>query len=165
MWGCGNAPQPGGLRGLGGDGAGGRGWGGERAGRGRVGVEVVVGEHRYGLELLIAQQVGLVDDQDGGFAAFVAFGGQDGGGLGGEPGAAAVGLAAEGGDDHLVQAADADHRVGQGDDGVPGGGQAGQDGAGRGGLAGPDFTSDDADRAFGDAPGDAGDGLVVRGAT
>src|SRR5260370_6437282 len=135
----------------------------EQAGQGRVGVEVVVGEHPYGLELLVAQQVGLVDDQDGGFAALVAFGGQDGGGLGGEPRAAAVGLGAGGGDDHLVQAADADHRVGQVDAGVPGRVQAGQDGADRGGLAGPDFTSDDADRAFGDAPGDAGDGLVVRG--
>ena len=135
----------------------------EQAGEGRVGVEVVVGEHPYGLELLVAQQVGLVDDQDGGFAALVAFGGQDGGGLGGEPGAGAVGLAAEGGDDHLVQAADADHGVGQVDDGVPGGVQAGQDGADRGGLAGPDFACDDADRAFADAPGDAGDGLVVGG--
>ena len=82
-------------------------------------------------------------------AAFVAFGGEDGGGLGGEPGVAAVGLAAEGGDDHLVQAADADHRVGQVDDGVPGGVQAGQDGADRDGLAGADFAGDHADGAFG----------------
>src|SRR5207302_6049010 len=89
----------------------------EQRGEGRVGVEVVVGQHADGLELLVAQQVGFIDDQDGGFAAFVAFGGQDGGGLGGEPGAGAVGLAAEGGDDHLVQAADADHGVGQVDDG------------------------------------------------
>jgi len=47
--------------------------------------------------------VGFVDDQDGGAAALVAFGGQDGGGLGGEPGAGAVGGAAEGSDDRLVQ--------------------------------------------------------------
>src|SRR5258705_13189374 len=105
----------------------------------------------------------LVDDQYGGLAPFIAFGGEHGGGLGGEPGVAAVGLAAEGGDDHLVQAADADHRVGQVDDGVPGGVQAGQDGADRDGLAGPDFARYDAYRAFADAPGDAGDGLVVGG--
>ena len=46
---------------------------------------MVVGQHPDGLELLVAQQVGFVDDEDGGAAAFVAFGGEDGGGLGGEP--------------------------------------------------------------------------------
>ena len=40
--------------------------------------------------------------------------------------------AAEGGDDHLVQSADADHGVGRVDDGAPGGVQSGQDGADRG---------------------------------
>src|SRR4029077_439066 len=49
-------------------------------------IEVVVREHPYRLELLIPQQVGLVDDQDGGLAALVALGGEHGGGLGGEPG-------------------------------------------------------------------------------
>src|SRR5207253_10736641 len=53
--------------------------------------------------------------------------------------------------------------VGRVVDGMPGRIQAGQDGADRDGLAGPDFTRYDADRAFGDAPGDAGDGLVVGG--
>ena len=107
--------------------------------------------------------MGLVDDQDGGLAALIALGGEHGGGLGGEPGVAAVGLAAEGGDDHLVQAADADHGVGQVDDGVPGGVQPGQDGADGDGLAGADFAGDHADGAFGDAPGDPGAGLVVGG--
>src|SRR5579863_605384 len=50
-----------------------------------------------------AGPVGKVDDQDGGLAALVALGGEHGAGLGGEPGVAAVGLAAEGRDDHLVQ--------------------------------------------------------------
>jgi hypothetical protein len=65
--------------------------------------------------------VGFVDDQDGGLAALVASGGGHGGGLGGEPGVAAVGLAAEGRHDHLVQPPYADHRVRQVNDGVPGG--------------------------------------------
>ena len=41
----------------------------------------MVGEHADGFELFVAQQVGFVDDQDGGASAFVAFGGQDGRGL------------------------------------------------------------------------------------
>jgi hypothetical protein len=93
-----------------------------------------------GFELFVAQQVGFLDDQDGGAAAFVAFGGQDGGGLGGEPGAGPVGLAAEGGDDRLVQSADADHGVGQVDDGVPGGVEGGEDGADGDGFPGADFA-------------------------
>jgi hypothetical protein len=133
---------------------------GEQGGEGGVGVEVVVGEHADGFELFVAQQVGFVDDQYGGAAAFVAFGGQDGGGLGGEPGSGAVGLPAEGGDDGFVQAADADHGVGQVDDGVPGGVQAGEHGADRDGLAGADFAGDDANIG---APGDAGDCFVVGG--
>src|SRR6266568_8435332 len=52
------------------------------------------------------------------------------------------------------QAADADHGVGQVDDGVPGVVEAGQDGADGDGLAGADLAGDDADGAFGDAPGD-----------
>ncbi|HTS95607.1 MAG TPA: hypothetical protein VMI33_03225, partial [Streptosporangiaceae bacterium] len=107
--------------------------------------------------------MGLVEDQDGGLAALVALGGEHGAGLGGEPGVAAVGLAAEGRDDHLVQPAYADHRVGQVDDGVPGGVQAGQDGAHRDSLARPDFACDNTDGPFGDAPGDPGAGLVVGG--
>src|SRR5690242_19497857 len=51
----------------------------EQAGERGVGIEVVVGEHPYRLELFIAQQMGLVDDQDGGLAALVALGGENGG--------------------------------------------------------------------------------------
>jgi hypothetical protein len=55
------------------------------------------------------------------------------------------------------------HRVGQVDDGVPGGVQAGQEGADGGGLAGADFSVMTPDGALGGAPGDAGEGLVVGG--
>src|SRR5207247_8489945 len=115
------------------------------------------------LKLLIPQQMGLVDDQDGGLAALVAFGGEHGGGLGGEPGVAAVGLAAEGGDDHLVQAPYADHRVRQVDDGVAGGVEAGQDGADGGGPAGGDLACSHPDGPFGDAPGGSAPGLAGGG--
>src|SRR5437899_12541974 len=107
--------------------------------------------------------MGFVDDQHGGLAALVALGGEHGGGLGGEPGVAAVGLAAEGRDDHLVQPPYADHRVRQVDDGVAGGIEAGQDGAHRDRLARPDFGGYQPDGPFGDAPGDPGAGLVVGG--
>jgi hypothetical protein len=46
---------------------------------------------------------------------------------------------------------------------VPWGVEAGQDGADGDGLAGAHFSGDDADGALADAPGDAGDGLVVGG--
>ena len=65
--------------------------------------------------------------------------------------------------DLLADAAGADHRVGEVDDRVPGGVQAGQDGADGDGLARADLAGDDADGALADAPGDAGDGLVVGG--
>ena len=63
----------------------------------------------------------------------------------------------------VVDAADPDGGVGQVDDGVAGGVQAGQCGADGDGLAGADLAGDHADAAFADAPGDAGDGLVVGG--
>ena len=122
-----------------------------------------VGQHPDGFQLLVGEQVGFVEDQDGGAAAFFAFGGEGFAGLGGQPGAEVGGGLAEGGDDLFVDAADPDHRVGQVDDGVPGGIQAGQDGADGDGFPGADFAGDDADGAFADAPGDAGDGLVVGG--
>ena len=43
-------------------------------------------EHPDRFELLVVEQVGLVDDHDGGAAAFGVFGGQRVGGLGGEGG-------------------------------------------------------------------------------
>src|SRR4249920_1715128 len=135
----------------------------EQAGQGGVLVHRGVGEHADGFQLLVGEQVSFVQDQDGGAAAFFAFGHEGLAGLGEQPGSQVGGGLAEGGEDLFADAADPDHRVGQVDDGVPGGIQAGQDGADRDGLAGSDLAGDDADRAFADAPGDAGDGLVVGG--
>ena len=67
---------------------------GERASR----VHVLVGEHPDGFQLVVVEQVGLVEDQDGGAAAFGVFGGQRVAGLG-DQGGVVGGVAAEGGDD------------------------------------------------------------------
>jgi hypothetical protein len=73
----------------------------------------------------VVEEVGFVDDEDGGAAAFGLFGGEGVGGLGDEGGVVDQGLPAEGGDDLVVDAADSDGGVGQVDDGVAGGGQGG----------------------------------------
>jgi hypothetical protein len=59
----------------------------------------------------VVEQVGLVDDQDGGAAAFGLFDGQGVGGLGGEGGVVDEGLPAQGLDDLVVDAADPDGGV------------------------------------------------------
>ena len=84
----------------------------------------MVGEHPDGFQLVVCEQVRFVDDQDGGAAAFGVFGGEGVGGLGDEGGGVEAGDAAEGGDDVVQDAADADGGVGEVDDGVPGGVQA-----------------------------------------
>jgi hypothetical protein len=91
------------------------------------------------------------------------FGGQGVGGLGGQGGVVGQGLATEGGDDAVVDSPDADGGVGQVDDGVAAAIQARQCGAHGDGLAGANLAGDDADAAIGNAPADAGDGLVVGG--
>ena len=73
----------------------------------------------------MAEQVCLVDDQDGGPAPFGGFPGQDAPGLDGEGGGAVDGLAAEGGDDVGEDAADAGGGVADVDDGVAGGVEVG----------------------------------------
>ena len=85
---------------------------GERAG----GVHVVVGEHPDRFELVVVEQVRLVDHHDGGAAAFGVFDGQRVGGLRDQGGVVGQGLAAERGDDLVVDAADPDRGVGQVDD-------------------------------------------------
>ena len=65
---------------------------GERAG----GVHVVVGEHPDRLELGVVEQVGLVDDQDGGAAAFGLFDGEGVDGLRDEGGVVGQRVAARG---------------------------------------------------------------------
>ena len=84
----------------------------------------------------MAEQVCLVDDQDGGPAPFGGFPGQDAPGLDGEGGGAVDGLAAEGGDDVGEDAADAGGGVADVDDGVAGGVKVGDGGADRDCLAG-----------------------------
>jgi hypothetical protein len=116
----------------------------------------VVGEHADGFELAVVEQVGLVDDQDGGAAAFGGLAGQDVVGLGGQGGGAVGGAAAEAGDDVVVDAADAGGGVGEVDDGVPGGVDAGQGGAGGDGLAGADLAGDDAEGDRENQPPNAG---------
>ena len=74
-----------------------------------------------------------------------------------------AGAAAEGGDDVVVDAADAGGGVADVDDGVPGGVQAGERGADRHGFPGADFAGDHAEGLLGDGPGDAGGGLGVGG--
>jgi hypothetical protein len=70
-------------------------------------------------------------------------------------------VAAEVADDLGVEAALADAGVGEVDDGVAHGVELGDRGAGGDGLAGADLAGDDPDGAFGDQPGDAGDGFGV----
>ena len=52
------------------------GWPTSRQAKAGGGVHVVVGEHADGLELGVVEQVGFVDDQDGGAAAFGVLGGE-----------------------------------------------------------------------------------------
>ena len=137
------------------------GWPTSRQANGERLVHVVVGEHADAFELVVVEQVGLVDDQDGGAAAFVVFGGEGVGGLGDRGWPCGCGEPAEGGDDGVVDAAGADGGVAEVDDGVPGGVEAGEGGADGDGLAGADLAGDHAEGAFADAPGDAGDGFGV----
>nr|WP_228759931.1 hypothetical protein [Pseudactinotalea sp. HY158] len=115
------------------------------------------------LELFGGEQVGLVEDEDDGAAAFVFLGGQQVGGLGDEAGLVEARDGAEGGDDLAVDASAADGGVAYVDGGVPGGVQCGEGGADGDGLAGADLAGDHAQGAFTDAPGDAGDRFGVGG--
>jgi hypothetical protein len=76
-----------------------------------------------------------------------------------------VGLrdAAERGDDGVVDAADADRRVAQVDEGVAGGVLGREGGAQGDGLPGADLAGDHAEGVLTDAPGDPGGGLGVGG--
>ncbi len=124
-------------------------------------VHVGVGEQPEFFELVDAEQVGFVEDEDDVAAAFVFFGGEQLAGLWDQAGLVEAGGAAEGGDDPGVEAARSDGGVAQVDDGGAAGVQAGQGGADGDGLAGPDLAGDDAEGAFGQAPADPGDGFAV----
>src|SRR5271166_1676182 len=102
---------------------------GQRAGR----VHLRIRQDPDGLELMVRQEMGLVDGQDGDPAPLVVLGGEQGGGLGGEGGAAVGGPAAERGDDLVVDAPGAGGRIGQVNQCVPGLVERG-DGGARGGC-------------------------------
>ena len=85
------------------------------------------------------------------------------GGLGDQGGVVEAGHAAQRGDDRVVDAAGADLRVGDGDELVAGGVQAGGGGADGHGLARADLAGDYRDLAGVDAVGDAADGFLVGG--
>src|SRR5580658_4091944 len=123
----------------------------------------MIGQHPDGLQLSVVQEVGLIDDQDGGPASFGGLAGEGVPGLDGEGGGAVDGPAAEGGDGAGEDAADAGGGVADVDDVVAGGVEAGDGGADRGGLAGADFAGDHADGPSCDGPGDAGGGLGAVG--
>lgn len=102
-----------------------------------------------------------LNDEDDGLAAFVVFGGEEFGGLGDQGGPVELGDAAQRGDEVVVDAAGADHRVGQVDDGMAGVVKRGAGGAGGDGLAGTDFAGEHADGLLVNQPAEPGDGLFV----
>jgi hypothetical protein len=128
-----------------------------------VGVHVRVGEQAELFELVGGEEVGFVDDDHDAFAAFVLFGGERVGGLGDERRLVEAGDATQRGDDRGVEAAGADGGVAEVDDRVAGRVEIRGRGSGGDGLAGADLTGDHGEGAFGDAPGDAGDGFAVAG--
>ena len=132
---------------------------GQRAG----GVELGAGQHPDRFQLVVGQQVRLVDQQDRQPASLGELGGQVPGGLRDQGGVVDAGHAAQGRDDRVVDAPGADLRVGDGDELVAGGVQAGGGGARGHGLARADLTGDHRDLAGVDAVGDAADGFLVGG--
>ena len=80
----------------------------EQAGERARGVHVVVGEHADRLELGVVEQVGLVEDQDGGAAACVLFDRQRVDGLRDQGGVVGQRAVPEGGNDLVVDAPDSD---------------------------------------------------------
>src|SRR5919198_98819 len=140
-----------------------RGLSDQQAGEWGGGVHVVVGEHADAVELVVGEQVAFVDDQDGGAAAFGVLGGERVGGLGGEGGGAVAGPPAQGTDDGVVDAADADGGVADVGHGVSGWVQGCQGGAGGDGLADADLAGEHAEGVLVDAPGEAGDRFGVGG--
>ncbi len=112
---------------------------------GRGGVHLGVGQQPQLFELGRVEEVGLVDDDHHPAVAFGLLGGEQVGGLGHQLGLEVAGLVAEGADDGDVEAPGAEGRVGDVDDLVPGGVEAGHRGADGHGLAGADVAGDDSE--------------------
>jgi hypothetical protein len=105
-------------------------------------VEVMICQEPQRFQLVIAEQVRLLDDHDGGASPFSVFGGERVGGLWSQRGVMGQGLPTQRGDDAVVDAPDADGGVGQVDHGVAAAVQGGQRGAHGDGLAGADSAGD-----------------------
>lgn len=80
-------------------------------------------------QLIVAKEVGLLDDYDGCASPFGLFSGQRVGGLGGQGGVVGQRLPTQRGHDAVVDAAHPDGGIGQVDDGVAAMVQAGEGGA------------------------------------
>ncbi len=96
----------------------------EQDAQGRERVHLRVGQHAQSLELGDVQEVSLVDDEDHVAALLGELDVQRAFDLGDEGGVVEPGRLAQGGGDRAVQAAGADHGIGQVDDAVAGGVQA-----------------------------------------
>ena len=123
----------------------------------------MIGQHPDRLQLGVVEQVGFVDHDDGGAAAFDLLDRERVNGLRDQGGVVGQRPVPEGGDDLVVDAADPDRRVGQVDDGVPGRVEGGEGGADGDGFPSTDLAGDHPDAVLGDAPADPGDGLAVGG--
>jgi hypothetical protein len=126
-----------------------------------VAVHVTVRQQPQLFELVGVEEVGFVEDEDRGAAAFVFLGGEQVHGLRDQCRLVEARNAAEGGDDAAVEASPADGGVTEVDHRVPAGVEGGESGADGDGLAGTDFAGDHGEPAFADAPADAGDGFGV----
>src|SRR5260370_992115 len=104
----------------------------------------------------------LVADEDDAAVPFGGLGGEQVAGLGHQLGFEVAGLGAERADDGDIQAPGAEGGVGDVDDLVAGGVEAGDGGAQRHGLPGADVAGDHAERGFHHAEADPGDRLGVR---
>jgi hypothetical protein len=121
------------------------------------------GQQSQLLKLVGGQQMSLVKDHHDALAALVLLRRQRVGGLGDQRRLVEPGHTTEGGDDGGVEAPGADGGVAEVDDGVAGGVEGGGGGPGGDRFPRANFTSDHAQGAFADAPGDAGDRFAVPG--
>jgi hypothetical protein len=130
---------------------------GERAG----GVHLRVGQQPQLFKLGRVQEMSLIADHDDLAVSFCGLGGEQVTGLGHQLGFEIAGLGAQRPDDRDVKAAGAKGRVGDVDDLVAGGIQAGDGRAQRHRLARADVAGNYPERGLGDAEADPGDGLGV----
>ena len=103
----------------------------------------------------------FVDQDDDAFAALGPLVGEQLVRLRDQGGGVEARLAAEGAHDLVVEAARADARVGEVDDGVPGGVERGEVGAGGDRLARADLAGEESERLLGDQEDDPGERLLV----